>query len=528
MLFDNQISMQFIVAFSVGLGLAFSCNDPVKAAGIVGNGSPASCTDTALNNALNGGGTVTFNCGSSPMTISIGSEKVISNKTTIDGKNLVTLSGSNSRRIFKMQGDIEFTVKNLTLANGYTTDQGAAISKPLYGKLVVSNCKFNNNVSKKPGESGGGAIYAGPIGSVSVDRSTFSNNKASLGGAVRVLNSNLTVTNSTFANNQALDYNLGSGGAIYIDGANGDGGKVSISNSTFTNNTAPSYGGALFVSIYNDNQANVDRSKFSGNRVGGGSNGQGGAIWSTGNPASGGHWRINANKTTLAVTNTTLSDNTASKQGGGIWIARHPLGINISNSTISGNVANSGNGGGIVLGDDSKLNITNSIISDNKVLGQYALGGGILINAGTTTIVNSTVSHNYANWQGGGIVRTKNVPIGQVVLKNTIVANNIANNGGNNWNITHNCFNQMTNGGNNLQFPAKNPRSSQDVDCTPGILTADPKLDGLKNNGGPTLTRALLSGSAAIGKGTGCPSTDQRGYARPQSGCDLGSFETGF
>jgi hypothetical protein len=112
-------------------------------------------------------------------------------------------------------------------------------------------------------------------------------------------------------------------------------------------------------------------------------------------------------------------------------------------------------------------------------------------------------------------------------LKNTIVANNTANNGGFNWNITHNCFNQMTNGGSNLQFPGRNTNSSQDVDCTPGILTADPKLDVFKNNGGLTLTRALLAGSAATGRGSGCPSTDQRGVSRPSS-CDLGAFEAKF
>jgi hypothetical protein len=42
---------------------------PAWAAGVVGNGTPASCTDAALNTALTGGGLVTFNCGASPVTI---------------------------------------------------------------------------------------------------------------------------------------------------------------------------------------------------------------------------------------------------------------------------------------------------------------------------------------------------------------------------------------------------------------------------------------------------------------------------
>jgi parallel beta-helix repeat protein len=524
---NRQRSIQSAAVIGIGLGLACSWHNPVKAAGIVGNGTAASCTDTAFNNALNGGGNVIFNCGSRPVTIAIASQKVISRDTTIDGRNLVTISGSNSRRLFLMQGDIKFTVKNLTLANGYTTDRGAAISKPLYGELIVSNSRFNNNVSTSSKEAGGGAIHGGPIGSVSVDRSTFTNNKAGQGGAIAILNSDLQVTNSSFANNQAVNREKGSGGGIYIDGAYADFGKISISGSTFTNNTATSYGGGLFITIKNNNKATVDRSKFIGNRVGGGSNGQGGGIWTTGDPALGGHWKINANNTTMAVTNTTISGNTANTQGGGIWIAKHPAGITISNTTISGNVANTSNGGGIVLGDNSKLNITNSTISDNRVLGRYSLGGGILINSGTATIANTTIAGNYAIWQGGGLVRTTKVPKGNVVVKNTIIANNVANNGGNNWNIKHNCFNQMTNGGNNLQFPARNLRNSQDVDCTANILTADPKLDVLKNNGGLTLTRALLTGSAAANRGTGCPATDQRGVNR-RNPCDLGAFEAGF
>ncbi len=59
----------------------------------------------------------------------------------------------------------------------------------------------------------------------------------------------------------------------------------------------------------------------------------------------------------------------------------------------------------------------------------------------------------------------------------------------------------------------------------------------LADNGGPTQTHALLTGSPAIDKGppsTSCPppATDQRGVTRPQDGdadstavCDIGSFE---
>src|SRR5258708_32817564 len=41
------------------------------AAGIVGSGTPTSCTQGALQAQLAAGGTVTFNCGAGPQTIAI-------------------------------------------------------------------------------------------------------------------------------------------------------------------------------------------------------------------------------------------------------------------------------------------------------------------------------------------------------------------------------------------------------------------------------------------------------------------------
>ena len=56
----------------------------------------------------------------------------------------------------------------------------------------------------------------------------------------------------------------------------------------------------------------------------------------------------------------------------------------------------------------------------------------------------------------------------------------------------------------------------------------DPKLGPLADNGGPTLTMALLPGSPAIDAGDTslAPATDQRGVPRPFSlAADLGAFE---
>jgi hypothetical protein len=59
-------------------------------------------------------------------------------------------------------------------------------------------------------------------------------------------------------------------------------------------------------------------------------------------------------------------------------------------------------------------------------------------------------------------------------------------------------------------------------------IVGDPGLGALGDNGGPTLTHALLPGSPAIDAASGafCPATDQRGVARPIGpACDVGAFE---
>jgi len=64
-------------------------------------------------------------------------------------------------------------------------------------------------------------------------------------------------------------------------------------------------------------------------------------------------------------------------------------------------------------------------------------------------------------------------------------------------------------------------------------LSGDPNLGSLADNGGPTQTFALLTGSSAINAGdsTTCVASpvsnlDQRGVTRPQGAqCDIGAYE---
>jgi len=63
----------------------------------------------------------------------------------------------------------------------------------------------------------------------------------------------------------------------------------------------------------------------------------------------------------------------------------------------------------------------------------------------------------------------------------------------------------------------------------PTSMAGDPNLGPLADNGGPTLTHALLPVSIAINTGdcsAGTITEDQRGVSRPQgTACDIGAFE---
>jgi hypothetical protein len=187
----------------------------------------------------------------------------------------------------------------------------------------------------------------------------------------------------------------------------------------------------------------------------------------------------------------------------------------VTNSTFSDNRAN-GFGGGIDNG--FALTVTDSTFSGNSA---GNCGGGISNDTGgALSATNSTFSANRAN--AGGAVFNQGDPF----LKSTILA---ANSGGN-------CSGGIADAGYNISDD-----SSCGFNATGSSNNTDPMLDpaGLRNNGGPTQTIALLSGSPAIDAipladctdQASPPNpiiTDQRLFPRPdasESNCDIGAYE---
>jgi hypothetical protein len=231
----------------------------------------------------------------------------------------------------------------------------------------------------------------------------------------------------------------------------------------------------------------------------------------------------------LAVTLNALTiQHGSGSLGGGISGLGSPIKINsltVTNSTISGNGA-TGEGGGI-YNSGGNVTVTNSTISGNNSAGR---GGGISNVAGGVTLTNSTVTGNTATSpfgpvRGGGIYSG----IGGVSLTNTIAAGNTAPNG-------PDLTASFATGGHNLIGTT----SGATIPLTTGdIVNPTPLLGALGSYGGPTQTIPLLPGSPAIDAGDDavCASTttpvgaavsgeDQRGISRPfGTHCDIGAFE---
>ena len=323
--------------------------------------------------------------------------------------------------------------------------------------------------------SGGGINNNGTL---HIENCSLVGNNAFNGGGI-FNNATLTVRNSIFANNIA---NSNGGGINNYEGT------LAISNSTFSNNEAGRGAGLKASGV----EISVTNSIFSNNSAA-----YGGAIDKNELAA-------------LVVTNSTFSGNSAISSGGGIYNSpQNNSPLTVANSTFSVNSAE--RGGGIF--NSGPLLLSNSTFYGNTA---SAVGGGILNEFSTLTANNSTFSENSAYFYGGGIYNSSSSILN---LKNSIMANSIS--GGDCYNYDDGTIAIASNNLIELNGTGSNA-------CGTPLITSDPNLGPLADNGGDTQTMALPPGSPAIDAGddTTCASTDQRGVIRPQGAhCDIGAYE---
>ncbi|HJW37101.1 MAG TPA: right-handed parallel beta-helix repeat-containing protein [Candidatus Udaeobacter sp.] len=423
----------------------------------------------------NDGDTINFDPALNGQTITLTTaELTINHDVTIlgPGPNLLTVARSSQTqfRIFHVMPGHDATIEGLHITGGgvnWGSYGGGVLNDQ--ASLTISNCSLTTNSATY-----GGAMYSDGSGG---------------SATLAVLNSSISGNHAVFA-----------GGGIYNNGYNGGTATLSLMNSTVTSNTAfysdIGYAVGEGGGIYNSGGMLMITNSAVSNNLAGVTDpwpaGTGGGIASYG---------------TLTITNSTIRGNEGYLAGGGIASGGT---VTIINSTVSGNGAGGqhdgqpwGRGGGI----SGSVTLTNSTLSGNYA----ALSAGGIDGGGNIT--NSTISGN----NGGGIVVSGALDIGNTILKAGASGANISNQGGT---VTSHGYNVCSDtGGGFLNGPGDQ-------------INTDPILGPLQDNGGPTFTHELLNGSPAIDASdpnfTPPPYYDQRGtdFWRVRNGrIDVGSFE---
>jgi predicted outer membrane repeat protein len=293
------------------------------------------------------------------------------------------------------------------------------------------------------------------------------------------------------------------GGAIQT--INGD---ITLAKAAIRDNHDNEFGGAIFAY-----RASIElrRSTMDGNT----SDGRGGGIY--------------AEQSSVTIDGSTVSNNEADVYGGGLFMPHAdnpPNEAVIRDSTFLANRAAVGAGIGLDLigiftpgpPPDAvpDVDIINSTFANNEA---SLSGGGISAVAGANLLVdNSTIAYNVADsdnqggGSGGGIHEASaTVSVGDSILaQNTLGSTALGGRAcnGNYTNLGGNVISQWT-------APCSMPETHSDAGIEPPA-----------ENGGPTQTIALTASSPALGAAQSCPPRDQRGVARPATGCDSGSFES--
>jgi hypothetical protein len=524
-------------------------NVDLPVAGVCSPSVPGTLRDCiAAANTAGGTNTITF----APTVIL----PIVLNNTSgalhITGPQTLTIAG-NGQATTIIDGNANQRVFDITNATSVTMTD-----------LTVRNGKFINTGAVKPFDGGGGISTGGDL---TLDRVAVTGNQAlsdathaaTSGGILDWGTGTVTIRHSTISSNTVSSVRDAAGGAIQ-DCCGVVGGHVTISDTTISGNTATTTTGQAFGGAIANNDAtlSITRTTFSDNSAtqtgNSGSGGVGGsAIVSHGvvdidltlfhhntttaaRNLAGGSGTIEfccTSSGSLAINHSAFDHNSVDTPGGSSGAAVSASGgtkTSISNSTFESNsVAGPGSVGGAIHIDaptgTTPFPITNSTFTGNSATGITSVGGGVVLDGGGSgsdpfALVNDTINGNTAPSASGANLFVRRSQTATVV--NTIVAGTTADN----------CHLEpgavLTDAGHNLDDGT--PSTCGFTAAAGDVVGADPKLGPIGDNGGPTRTEALLTGSPALdaASNASCPTTDQRGLPRTSTVdpvCDIGAFE---
>ena len=414
----------------------------------------------------------------SPMTI------------TGPGKDKITVNGLDQYLIFNTFSTTK--ISGLTLANGDGSTGGAINS---HDPLEIDGVR----ITGAEDQFKGGAIFADDADSLVVKNSIITGNEAELGGGINTNQTHTTITNSEISDNTATVGNK-SGGGLYSEDSD-----LTITDSQFTGNTAYAGGGILAKRIDDSIAPKIEitASKFDANKS---------TSPTTDASAGGAGMNIRADETT--ITGSQFTNNTAVGQVGALLIYGN---VEINSSLIADNEADFG--AAVVMGGTGVMDPATTSISDTTITGNVAASAisGVAISYGTASVESSTISGNTVTapitiapfYAAAGLT----LFYGTGTVKNSIVSGNSP--------ADYAAPTDLPGGptGSSVKAAYSLMGTSTDnayTDLVPGsnILSTDPKLGPLADNGGDLRTMLPSQKSPVIDKGLSASATDQRGMTR--------------
>jgi len=422
-------------------------------------------------------------------------------------------------------------IRNLTIRNGRERI-GAGIRISGDSDLLLQNLVIEKSVATNEG-LGGGIANAGTL--VVID-SMVTENFARDGGGIYLADDSHATFGSSFVVENVASF---AGGGVFVR----PGAKLLVQFGAIGNNNSDGFGGG----ISNFGILRADSAKFANNRAeygGGVSNSGDGDVHLSNvtlvqNVATNTGGAIDSHGNRLLVEKCTISGNTAERAGGIVMRGEEEQDVRLLESRIEFNTATRTSA---ILNEVSSVRIERSTISNNVSEFDAAISnsgasanmyienctisnnkGAFTTSAGTLRLFSATVAFNSTE-PGGSALRAlagADIFTGRTIWHNPS-SRNCALFGG--ATVTSEHFNIDSDGTCSL---------AESTD-----LEADPLLEPLADNGGPTFTHTLMVGSPARDRGDAppsiCPPIDQRGVHRPQDSdgdgilaCDIGAVEMG-
>ena len=330
---------------------------------------------------------------------------------------------------FGCGGSTVNSVSYLTIEDSQFIGNNSSATSVLIKQTIASikgtNFSFNTNGSYRehfsliPSSAFGQDLGITTVGgalivfnsNLTIDDCHFDGNSANVGGAIFIESeSTVFIMNSVFSFNHASDCHA-QGGALFIKGMS----KVNISTTTFENNKSDQDGGIIYAvnatliisnSSISDNSANknggaviteqiieliLNTIRFENNRA----SQDGGAVYLSNSLGNSSVWQV-------VVYDCSFTRNEAHRNGGGIYNTYGV--IQISRSRFIYSFAGS-NGGALINWDFGTTFVVNSTFRDNSA----QTSGGVISTEYNCTFVESVFVNNTAANHGGVAIVNKSI-----------------------------------------------------------------------------------------------------------------------